>query len=110
MVTAISERRPASVNARAARTEARMASCRCGRRWDSLSQCHCPTCHRQFAGISGFDKHRVAAGRDKFGALKECSNPATARDGKGRRLFVAKREACGTVWREPGRDPRWGVT
>lgn len=33
--------------------------CSCGAVWGGHSTCHCPTCHRTFSSISGFDRHRV---------------------------------------------------
>lgn len=48
------------------------------------SQAHCPTCHRTFGGVRGFDVHRVRG---------ECRNPAdfgyVERDGVWRRPVAA---------------------
>lgn len=54
----------------------------------SLAQAHCPSCHRTFGGVTGFDKHR------RFG---RCTDPATlgmADNGRG-------------VWRKPMDRPQW---
>lgn len=32
--------------------------CRCGQSWTGEAICHCPTCHRSFGSITGFDRHR----------------------------------------------------
>lgn len=88
------------------------ARCRCGRRWTSLVQCHCPTCHRQFSGVSGFDQHRVRANGDP--SLRICADPATMTNRKGEPVFAESPEASGVVWRLGGHDSRFdrghGVT
>jgi hypothetical protein len=45
---------------------------------------HCPTCHRTFGGVTGFDKHRSHG---------ECLDPAT--------LGLVERDG---VWRAPMSD------
>lgn len=59
------------------------ASCKCGRRWVGLRECHCTVCHRQFSTIDNFDAHRVD---------ERCIDPAQARV-KGDALRDKK-----TVW------------
>ena len=38
----------------------------CGRRWTSVTECHCAACHRHFRTLTGFDTHRVDG---------ECADP-----------------------------------
>lgn len=50
------------------------------------AQAHCPTCHRTFGGVTGFDAHRING---------ECRDPAT-------RGYVLN----GGIWRTP-MDPAY---
>lgn len=101
MAEARSPHRLAAINARARDEAAGMGKCRCGRRWESLTQCHCPTCHRQFGGITGFDAHRVTNGRGE----RMCLNPARAQRRDGAPMFEASDETFGTVWRRWSEQP-----
>jgi hypothetical protein len=48
----------------------------CGAVWSGLSACHCSACHRTFAGIGLFDRHR-----DQHGERGKCVDPATLTKG-----------------------------
>ena len=67
-----------------------LASCAgCSRRWYSLVQGHCPTCHRQFSNVRSFDQHR---------AQGECRHP----------LVVGLQLREDDVWTRVGKDnDRW---
>lgn len=61
----------------ARRTTSTGHSCNgCGARWTGLSPCHCGACHRTFAGIALFDRHR-----DQHGERGHCVDPATITKG-----------------------------
>ena len=85
-----------------------LGRCRCGRTWDSTVQCHCPSCHRQFAGVTAFDDHRVSFGYRT--GLRTCRDPATMRRKDGTLILVASEETFGTVWRRAGSRPKWLFT
>jgi len=61
-------------------------SCSCGRRWRSLAEAHCPTCHRHFSTAAGFDMHR----RDG-----RCVDPVEL---VGRRAMRLTERVGGPVW------------
>jgi hypothetical protein len=64
----------------------------CSTLWNSTSQCHCPTCHRQFGSITGFDKHRDAE-------KGICIDPESMRD-KRKPVFkqVTRANCTSIVW------------
>ena len=52
-----------------------MGYCRdCKKRWESLSECHCSGCHRQFRSDFAFMKHR--SGKAEF---RYCLDPEEMR-------------------------------
>jgi len=59
---------------------------RCARRWTSLVEAHCPSCHRHFSTAAGFDMHR------REGA---CVDPVTL---SGRRSMHVVDRVDGAVW------------
>jgi hypothetical protein len=66
------------------------ASCRnCGRRWSGETECHCPTCHRHFGNVSGFDRHR---------RNDTCLDPATEQRRDGNPAFTTTDRVSGPVW------------
>jgi hypothetical protein len=81
-------------------THTLVGRCRCGRVWDSITQCHCSTCHRQFSGISAFDKHRVPPlSGDR--SLRVCADPALLG-------LTPSVESFGVVWRrDKAQGPWW---
>lgn len=71
------------------------AWCRkCGRGWTSLTECHCSRCCAQWTSVEGFDRHRVGPIDSR-----QCLNPSSARDGKGRLLFEGVRTVWGVSYR-----------
>jgi hypothetical protein len=77
-------------------------SCRCGRRWASLTQAHCSVCHQQFASVGVSDHHQ----RDGV-----CMWPADVTKKNGEPRYRASSEAEGVVWRsaEQRPDDSYGV-
>lgn len=66
-----------------------MTTCKCGREWTGLTECHCSACHRQFSSIGPFDTHRTG---------DRCNDPAEMTTKTGRARFVALGRKNGTVW------------
>jgi hypothetical protein len=65
------------------------ASCSCGRTWTGLAQAHCPTCHRHFGSVAGFDRHRPSG---------HCQDPAPMTTRAGRRIFRIAEGPLGGTW------------
>jgi len=65
----------------------------CTERWTAQSWAHCSGCHRTFAGIGLFDRHRTAD--------SQCQDPASVRDGNGKPVFEYRDGA----WRGPEMPP-----
>lgn len=71
-------------------------SCKCGRRWRSLTQAHCTVCHEHFGTYGLADKHQT------FGPNREmtCHPPAeVVTKETQKRVFRLSEEADGPVWR-----------
>lgn len=68
----------------------------CSRTWGGERACHCSVCHRQFAGLSGFDAHRPG----------ECLDPASLRSKKTRERLYRQDEKG--VWRSSAERPDFG--
>jgi hypothetical protein len=71
----------------------------CAARWTAVRTAHCAACHRTFAGLTGFDRHRPAAGG--------CRDP--------RELGLRERPARGgaargPVWASPDDGPAYWAT
>lgn len=41
----------------------------CDATWTAMTACHCSGCHRTFAGVALFDRHRSAAGGEHGACL-----------------------------------------
>lgn len=63
------------------------ASCKCGRNWTGVRECHCTVCHCHFSTVANFDAHRPHG---------VCVNPLEARLG-GYNL-KAKATVWGTIY------------
>lgn len=62
----------------------------CGQWWTGTQTSHCGGCHRNFAGLTAFERHR----RDFA-----CLDPATALNPRGKPLFEAVDKPYGLLWR-----------
>lgn len=63
----------------------------CGRTWTSAAECHCTTCHRQFASVRSFDDHwHNAKGR-------QCNNPLFLTTADGRAKYKMSANAWGDL-------------
>ena len=75
------------------------ASCGgCPRRWAGMLHAHCPTCHRHFGSVSGFDRHRVNG---------KCLDPGTLTDRHGNPVLEQRHGPHGVTWVRVGREHHW---
>lgn len=70
-------------------------TCRCGARWTDLRTAHCAAekCHRSFASIGLFDRHRSTTGSEQG----SCRNPTTITNTHGHRIMYLR----DGIWRSP---------
>ena len=66
----------------------------CDNRWTGLAMAHCSACHRTFATVSLFDRHR-----SQCGPRGACLDPESLVDSDGYRVMFHR----GGMWR--GKEP-----
>lgn len=68
----------------------------CGKRWNSMGQAHCATCHEQFNSTAAFDRHREGPFADRSCIPVERFGEPYGKAAKPRLLRTSR--ADGDVW------------
>jgi len=69
-----------------------MTSCnKCGKQWESKSECHCSGCHEHFKSESAFKKHRIGRKERRCLTKQEMENIGMIFDSERSRWISSKR-------------------